>query len=212
MKQALDYVSSQGELDVDLLIYEWLVIDVCSRLRLNYQQSRQAQTNAIQILKATGYKKLLGEVYLSLGNSLRKTEDNSKAIEYLEQAKDIFEDIQEIDLLFRTLRNLADAYEYDKKEFVAKQCLYQAIKLQPEDEYLLPISLEDLACLLIKVKEYQEAIIHYEKALSLYENLSFSRGWQWRINELAKTYNEIGDTESAQRTLARPAPRHKTND
>ena len=185
------------------LIEAWAIIGECHKFNREAQLAEEVYLKTLELIRALGDERALGEGYYSIGEAMFFCKDYAKATDYYRQAFEIFKRLGEKDRLAGVLSQMAYAYEKIGQRDEERHCL-DAVMLQPAIEPLVKATLlERVALSLGASGEYGEAIRVYEQALSIFESEGFRRDWEKRLSSLAQMYNVIGDAEAAKRTKER---------
>lgn len=160
-------------------------LEFFEKAKSEFETALEKETNKKQV------KSGLARVYASSGVVYSEQSDYTSALKSYEKGLKLYQEIEELTGVSKTLNNIGILYKSQQKYPKALQYLKQAHKIQTSlGEKNAPITLTNIGVIYFEIGEYQNAIQYYQKAQKGFDENENKRGSALLNNYLGDYYTE----------------------
>ncbi len=154
---------------------------------------------ALKYSKEAGYKKGESRSLLRLGDYYSDKGENSMAIDYYSNGLTLAKEINNQDLILRTINNLAGENAYKGDYAQALSGYLEGIEIAQEinDKKMLSIMNENIANLYASQKDYKQSLDFYKKVKKINDEIGNEVYAAETTSNLASVYADMGKLEYA---------------
>lgn len=165
----------------------------------NNEQAHRSADEAIRLATQIKYPEGIGKAYLTKGQICNLNNSSFKSIEYFEEAKKIFFQLEDREQLAQVSMGLAESYALQGSFDKANMAYADAISFFDYigDYKSLANAYYKSGTTYNMVDDYQNALISFKKSVEFYEMAKDAYGLHRSENAIARVYYYLGDFKGA---------------
>lgn len=167
--------------------------------RSDFENATLYYQNAIEAFNESDDSIQLGESYLRVGMIYGKLKNYPSSLEYVTQAKMIFQDLKNDSMLIIAYNILGNLYAVNHQYKEALKTYSNSLKLAVAENLIdrQGSILNNIGVLYYNQKKYDKAINYYEKSLQIAVQMKSKYGMSVSLINIGKCYNDLGNSTKA---------------